>query len=78
MMQFGVVVVETIIKNGNEAGRIEKARESVHIASKQEMLDHIFKQLDLLKTVDQVDFSIFNDKHSKEPNRMEITTIVKH
>lgn len=77
-MIYGVVVTETFYKDGKPDGKIERARESVRIDNNQQMLDHIFKQLDLLKQTDQIDFSIFTNKHSHEPCRMEITVITKH
>lgn len=75
---FGTIVTKVVMKNGNEAMKIEETTESVQINDRKQMLDHIFEQLDLLKKTDQVTFTIHNDKHSHEPCRMEITKVVKH
>lgn len=74
-MIYGRVIVEEGYRDGNVINRIERTEESFPIASKQELLDQLFIQLDRLKHENSVAFEIFADKHSHEPTRIVVSTL---
>jgi len=74
MLNYGRVVEEVGYKNGEIVNRIRRTEESIPVANKQQLFDIIFQQLTLLKTCKVVNFQVYADKHSHEPNRIVVVS----
>lgn len=74
MLSFGRIVEEVGYKNGEIVNRTVRTEESIPVASKQQLIEIIFQQLAQLKTCKMVNFQVYADKHSHEPNRIVVVS----
>lgn len=72
-MKFGTITLKEAYKNNNPVSRVRTVEESVPVASRGQLVDLVFKELDKLQTCTMVNFAVYADKNH-EPSRVVVVT----
>lgn len=73
-MTYGRVMTEVVIKGGVPVTNKRTTVSVIRIPDRKALLDTIFEQLQRLKTEDSIDFKVIANRHSREAERIELTT----
>lgn len=77
MPTFGKIITEEGWSHGNMVSTVRREIESVPVTNRQQLLEKIFSQLEQLSDYDSVTFTVFADKHTHQPYRIEVQSEVK-
>jgi len=73
-MTYGRVSTEVVYKDGTAVTNKRTTVTVARVPDRKTLLDTIFDQLQRLQTEDSVNFKIIANRHTREAERIELTT----